>query len=417
MRMIFNKWWLLASGIFAASALVVLGVVVLGPSLGSRPVAEVDQQAESEPAGSTEPAPTGCSDDTSSDSYCQPEEHQEAASEPVKASETAGATESAATGCSDGASTDFACLQRRYQNLVRDSGVELAFAELRNEIGRNQLASSKCHELTHVIGHTAAEIYGDVASTYSRGDSFCGSGYYHGAMEAVVIKVGADKVLEDADSLCDDLGGPGRRSFHHYNCAHGLGHGFMRIHENEMPESLDSCDSLSDDWERERCYGGVFMENVVDSDNPEHPSKYLEAGQPLYPCDALESKYRNECYQRQTAYALKIRSNDFAEVFNLCAEIEDEDRPACYQGLGWDASVQSLKQGGDVNQSTRALCMLGAGYEAQSNCVIGAVEYFVRHYYSDTQARSFCESFGTDLRALCLREAEEYYGSFRSRLE
>jgi hypothetical protein len=136
MRMIFDKWWLLASGIFAASALVVLGVVVLGPSLGSRSVAEVDQQAESEPTGSTESAPTGCSDDNSSDSYCQPEEHQEAASEPVKASETVGATKPAATGCSDGASTDFACLQRRYQNLVRDSGVELAFAELRDEIGR-----------------------------------------------------------------------------------------------------------------------------------------------------------------------------------------------------------------------------------------------------------------------------------------
>ena len=232
-----------------------------------------------------------------------------------------------------------------------------------------------------------------------------------------MIKVGADKVLEDADSLCDDLGGPGSRSFHHYNCAHGLGHGFMRIHENEMPESLDSCDSLSDDWERERCYGGVFMENVVDIDNPEHPSKYLDANQPLYPCDALESKYRNECYQRQTSYALKIRGNDFAEVFNLCAEVEAEDRPACYQGLGWDASVQSLKQGGDVNQATRALCMLSAGYEAQSNCVVGAVEYFVRHYYSDTQARSFCESFSTDIRSLCLRETEEYYGSFRSPLE
>ena len=186
MRMIFNKWWLLASGIFAASALVGWGVGVLGSSRGGRPVAEVNPQAASEPAGSTEPAAKGCSDDTSTDTYCQPEEHQEAASESVKVSEPAGSTGQTTTGCSNGASNDFGCLQRRYQGLARDSGVELAFAELKNEIGRNQLASSKCHELTHVIGHTAAEIYGDIPATYGRGDSFCGSGYYHGVMETIV---------------------------------------------------------------------------------------------------------------------------------------------------------------------------------------------------------------------------------------
>ena len=404
---VFNRWGLLLFGILVASALVVLGVVVFKPSLTDRASVEVSQQAVSEPANED------CSDALASDSACQQEEHQEeyseATSEPARTSETTN------TGCSGDPSTDFACIQRRYQDLVRGSGVRAAFAELKDELTRNELVKSNCHELTHIIGHAAAELYDDVPTTYSQGDSFCGSGYFHGAMEAVVAKIGPDKVLEEAGTLCADL-----YSFDHYNCAHGLGHGFMRVQENELFGSLEMCDTLTDDWEEKRCYGGVFMENVVDKDNPIHPSKYLKEDQPLYPCDVVEDRYKDECYQRQTSHALETRGNDFTEVFSLCGQVEENFRPSCYQGLGWDASVQSLNRGvgvETVNESTGALCMLGAGYEAQSNCVIGAIEYFIRHYYSDAQAKSFCESFGPDLRALCFQETEEYYGSFRSPLE
>ncbi len=114
----------------------------------------------------------------------------------------------------------------------------------------------------------------------------------------------------------------------------------MNIRENDLFESLETCDMLTDGWERERCYGGVFMENVVNRDNPAHPSKYLEADQPLYPCDVVEPRYKNECYQRQTSYVLETQGNDFSRVFDLCATAVEEDfRPSCYQGLGWDAAV------------------------------------------------------------------------------
>ncbi len=399
-----NRRGLLLFGIVVVAALVVLGFVGLRTSLINRGPVEINQQAASDPASE------GCSDASASDSACSQGEHQEehleVASKPARTSETA------STNCSGDPSTTFACLQRHYQDLVSGSGVDAAFAELKNELTQNDLAKSNCHELTHVIGHTAAELYGDIPSTYSRGDSFCGSGYYHGAMEAIVAKIGADRVSEEADTLCAGL-----YSFDHYNCAHGLGHGFMRVQENELFESLEMCDMLANDWERERCYGGVFMENVVDRDNPVHPSKYLKADRLLYPCDVVGARYKNECYQRQTSYALESQGNDFAKVFNLCAKVEVDFRPACYQGLGWDASVQSLNQRTDnvaVNESTSRLCMQGAGYEARFNCVVGALQYFTRHYYGDAQAKTFCESFGEDLRAACLKEAEEYYRSLQT---
>jgi hypothetical protein len=174
-KTVFNRWGLLSFGVLVASALVVLGVVVFKPSLADRASVEVNQQAVSEPADED------CSDASASGSACYKgeyqEEYSEATSEPVRKSEPA------TTGCSGDPSTDFARLQRRYQDLVRGSGVRAAFAELKDELTRNELAKSNCHELTHIIGHAAAELYGDVPTTYSQGDSFCGSGYYHGAME------------------------------------------------------------------------------------------------------------------------------------------------------------------------------------------------------------------------------------------
>ncbi len=409
MRVGFDKWWLLPFGIFAISALVASGIVFLGPSFAGRSSAEVARQAASET--SSEAAATDCYDSPATDHACD-QVHQQVAGEPAGMS-----SEVATADCSGTFANDYICYQQRYKDIVRDQGVEAAFAEIRYELAKNGLASSNCHQLTHVIGRAAAELYGDIPATYGRGDSLCGSGYYHGAMETIVARIGAEGILEEANTLCADLGGHQRYSFFHYNCAHGLGHGFMGILDNDLFDSLRTCDGLRDVWERQRCYGGVFMENVVARDNPGHPSRYLRADRPLYPCDVVGDRYKNECYQRQTSYALETRGNDFANVFALCAAVQEDFRPACYQGLGWDASVQSIERGvsdATINESARMLCVLGEDHEARSNCVVGAVEYFIRHHYSDAQAKLFCESLDISLRTGCLQEAEEYYRSLQS---
>ena len=252
-------------------------------------------------------------------------------------------------------------------------------------------------------------MYGDIPTTYSHGDSFCWSGYYHGAMEATVAKIGPDKVLDQAATICAPLGeGEQKYSFDHYNCVHGLGHGFMGIKDSELFDSLDICDTMTDDWERESCYSGVFMENIMAKDNPSHPSKELRADEPLYPCTDVENKYKTQCYLMQTSYALETQNYDFKKVFDLCGTVESEFRPTCYQSLGRDASGNTAS---DVAK-TNANCMLGEDYEARSNCVVGAVKDFISYYHSDTKAKDLCDSFDTDLRQVCLDTAEEYYVGF-----
>jgi hypothetical protein len=302
---------------------------------------------------------------------------------------------------------------------VRVSGVEAAFAELKDEFTKDEFVNSNCHHLTHVIGRAAAELYGDVASTYSRGDNFCASGYYHGVIEATMAMLGADEVLEKADNICADLREHQTHSFDHRNCVHGLGHGSMYVLGNELFEALRTCDALADEWERDQCSGGVFMENVNAHDNPGHPSNYLKADHPFYPCAEVKTEYKTQCYARHTEYALEVVSqhdttvqDDFAKVFDLCTkEVEDGMRPACYSGLGHQAAMEASLA--DTSDEARAalsleLCMLGQHNEALYYCVVAAARQLVFYYDSDAQAKELCQSLmSADLRAVCLQRTEE----------
>jgi hypothetical protein len=377
----FNKWWLLPFGIFTVSALIALNILVtFGPLFTQQ-------------TGSNMPI-----------------------------------------DCSGPKANDFSCYQMRYENLVYNSGVEAAFADLKDEFAKEKFVQASCHELTHGIGRAAAELYGDVASTYSRGDDFCGSGYYHGALETIVANIGADNILDEADNICADPREQQNQSLNHRNCAHGLGHGFMGLYQNEVFESLEACDALSDEWEREQCSGGVFMENVIDEDNPSNPSKYLKADQPFYPCTEVKTEYKSPCYARQTNYVLKKQGEDFAKVFDLCGKVEEDFREICYVGLGNNAVIRSTRddtaegdqadeaqadEGSRADEGAQAddgaqtefihgVCMLGQTTEAQSKCLVGAVRQLIFFYDGDVQAKALCESImRADWRAGCLQLSEE----------
>ncbi len=371
MRVVFDRRWSLPIGILATSLLIALGIIIFGPSFAGRSSTGVARPAASE----------------------------------------------AAADCSGASAIDYACYQKRYRDLILASGVEAAFAELKDDYEKNELVKSSCHQLAHVIGHAALDLYGDMATTYARGDHFCSLGYYHAATEAVVAGIEADEIPEEANKICADLGEHQEYSIYHYACLHGLGHGFMSLLENELFEALEACDELTDGWQREHCYGGVFMENIESTIRGQghlghHPSKYLRADRPLYPCTDIHTQYKFQCYLQQTMYMLYAQGYDFARVFDLCATVEKDFRWACYRGLGGNAAGhsigQSISEAAETN-STGRLCMMSEGYEARSNCVIGAVKYFVYHYDSDVQAKAFCGPFEADLRTMCLETTEGFY--------
>ena len=302
----------------------------------------------------------------------------------------------------------YTCFDAFLKDTVAQHSPEVAFQYLKAMYYTVPVVKNYCHPYTHTIGHAAVQKYQTLAEAYKHGDNFCWSGYYHGVMEQISKNIGSENLPKQMDQICKDVPGKEKYSFDYYNCVHGMGHGVMAITTNELFQSLKLCDHLTGRWEQESCYGGVFMENVI-VDNLNHFTKYLKPKEPLYPCNAVETPYKQQCYLMQTSYMLKVTRYDFTKVFKLCEQADKDFVTTCYESLGRDASGSTVSNG--VN--ARDLCLLGKDFTQQSHCVIGAVKDFVSYFHSDVQAKAFCNGFSDKkLVDVCLNTEVEYYKTF-----
>ncbi len=295
--------------------------------------------------------------------------------------------------CAGADRIEFDCHERRYSELVRTAGAAVALDELATEQRRNGYVRAACHQLTHRIGRAAGEL-ADV-DALDQGSSLCASGYYHGVMQAVMGALGAAGAADAAAAICDGIREADRHSADHYNCAHGLGHGFMEVYDSGVTESLAGCRRLDGQWEREKCSGGVFMENVTAMDDPARPSTSLRPDDPLYPCTAIARHYADQCYDWQITYAVYVTDADFTEVFALCAGQERSARAACYRGVGGDVLQQSkfITDEDGREETLRRLCLLGPDAVARRSCIAGAVTNMFRDYTDgENQAEGLCEA-------------------------
>lgn len=304
---------------------------------------------------------------------------------------------------------DFSCYEDYFEARTTATNPVTATDDLRNIYETDQYAKSQCHQMMHAIGHAAYAKYKTVASAYTKGDTFCWSGYYHGVTEEAIGQLGAEKVKEMANAICEELKADKPYSFDHYNCAHGLGHGFYTVANANLFEGLKVCDLLHDGWERESCYGGAFMENVMVEVRNGGTSAYLRPNEPMYPCTAVEYIYKQQCYLMQTSYALQHNGYNFAETFRICRDVADVDFTlTCYESIGRDASGSTVSNATQTKQH----CEQAPDAVGLERCVLGAVRDFVSYFHGDTEGKAFCNSFDSALKTRCLEEVDNYYRTF-----
>jgi len=219
---------------------------------------------------------------------------------------------------------DYACFKKHYTTLVQEQELTVVFADIKTRYETTPFVKAFCHPLVHVIGRTAQEKYSSAGKAFEQGDHFCSSGYFHGVTEGILRSIGPADVPEAINAVCEDVSGKETYSLLYYNCVHGLGHGTMFVTENELFAALDLCDNLEGSWQRESCWGGVFMENIIADLEQEgyHSTQYVRPEDPLYPCNAVEEKYKPACYLNQTSYMAKVVNYDFAKIFDLCDQAE-----------------------------------------------------------------------------------------------
>jgi hypothetical protein len=176
-----------------------------------------------------------------------------------------------------------------------------------------------------------------------------------------------------------------------------------------VPKSLELCDVMQNDWERQSCYGGVYMENVMLVSRSAGKTKgYFKDGDPLYPCTGVKTAYKEQCYLMQTSYVLQKNGYDFSKTFQECARADEGFVDTCYRSIGRDASGSTVSD----KDRTIAHCRLANNEDGLYNCMLGAVRDFVSYHHDDKKALELCEGFGGDITEPCRQDVANYYKNF-----
>ena len=225
-----------------------------------------------------------------------------------------------------------------------------------------------CHNRAHEMGRRAYELLGNDA--FKNCGVECHSGCRHGATEAFFAKNGASDLGASIGMLC----GEERSVFDLHQCIHGVGHGLMAWFDYHLYDALEACDLIDQEFHRNSCYSGVFMENIVGgiarndavASGSGHFTDYL-TDDPHYPCNSVANVYKGQCYWLQTDRMLQLRGID--AISGLCAGAPEAFQFQCFHSMG--RTVSSFY--GRDSERSYSLCSTIPNIENRNTCLEGAL--------------------------------------------
>ena len=271
---------------------------------------------------------------------------------------------------------------------------------------------SWCHEFLHYVGWGLYKKTKNISDAFVQANSRCDSGMFHGVVEEYISEASEGKNPEEfvtsvAPTACEgDVAKnnllPGVKAI----CYHGLGHAFMFITGNNLPQSLHYCDALSPAHAGE-CYTGAFMENLQSKQVGRlgtHPSAYMpKAGDPDYPCNLLDEQHKDFCYRYAGIAVVVQTKGDFKKAFEYCLNVAPAYQDTCFWGVGSDipAPQWSSREAGE--KCGLALEVSARAYE---QCIMGGMAFLVQLNLGNPQAvNEFCGAIKPDYRDICFQAA------------
>lgn len=216
-----------------------------------------------------------------------------------------------------------------------------ALAEIQYE--QNPNIAGQCHAVVHYLAQNEYQKTKNAAESFSQCRIVCGEGCYHGVVEAYMEEQnlgGADemKMQNVVSKICDTVKNDPRRIIYEH-CVHGVGHAFMLLTKNDLPQSLQLCSRFfrGNEDEHNQCLGGALMENSFNVGSPDHPTRFVDPADLKYPCTILEKEYQEICYGAQSVLALGNR--DWERARNFCMSIPSAYQDSCFASLGANAVV------------------------------------------------------------------------------
>ena len=290
------------------------------------------------------------------------------------------------------------CYEGRLLDELAATGVGASLEMLGWLAAADRDVRAQSHVLTHAIGISAYSPGDNFTEVFEECTEIFQSGCYHGVVQAYFIATG-EPDAENVAGLCAPYEADPADRWLLFQCLHGLGHGLTMYYGHHLLMALDGCDLLTTDWNRNSCYGGAFMENVVNAVAPHHPAaalvssgtasedgagegteasdhgadahdhgvmamaggmaegvepfEPLRADDPHYPCSILDEKYLTSCYLMQTSAMLWHNDWDIADAASSCLDAPDAWRDDCFMSLGRDISGRTLQDEDDARRECR----------------------------------------------------------------
>ena len=296
------------------------------------------------------------------------------------------------------------CYSQLLSEHLTRHGVADAVATLDALAAADRDVAEHAHEFAHGLGIEAYGKSTDIVQTFSAcGDGFS-SGCRHGVIQAY-FESREHVTQPEVEALCQPFKSPGASRWVLFQCVHGMGHGLTMLYAHDLPRALTDCDMLSDGWDRESCYGGAFMESVINATAPHHPAtqlaahshhhvaattfKALDPADPLYPCSIMAERYLNACYQMQTSVMLNLNHGDLGDAAKSCERAPAQVRPVCFQSLGRDITSYTARD----PQKTATMCHK-ASEPYRASCYFGAAKALVDWTATTDAAFAFCRIVG-----------------------
>lgn len=275
--------------------------------------------------------------------------------------------------------------EEQLEEVLREQGPEKVMEKLLADSGNGY--ELDCHNPAHEIGRAAYHIY--KAAAFGEGSSACHSGFYHGAMEGLLIEEGTANISGTVEKICNDF----KTSFGIFECLHGVGHGVMAYENYDLARSLELCGELTSEFNQRSCYGGAFMENIVAGQGQGalggHDTEWL-SDDPHYPCNGVnpDEAVQQECYKMQTSWMLNLHNYNFEKAGQDCLGAPQEYISTCFLSLGRDAAGHTLRD----PQKIKGICS-ATPFEYRQNCLLGGLNVIIDFFGEglDSQASELCK--------------------------
>jgi hypothetical protein len=353
-----------------------------------------------------------------------------------------------------------ACYDEVLLAILAAEGTRVAMETLEHVAERDADIQHHGHVLAHHIGIAAYSTPDRVGEAFTECTPSFQSGCYHGVVQAyfgeLQLTESGEVSADQLDALCAAYRGPNGDRWLLFQCAHGMGHGLVALFDDHLPRALDGCELLLDAWERESCYGGAFMENVVSATMPHHAPRAgshhpatggasphahhghtaheghaagheahahahargqgfpaLDPDDPHYPCSALPERYLFACYSMQTSAVLFWSEGDIQAGVELCDGAPEVVRHVCYISLGRDINAYARQDHARALGKCREVAA-----PHQAACLIGVAKNLIDVTADPGDGAAFCDAVPAGInRERCFRAVGEQLAVLEPGLE